>query len=163
MAIPCWFIDGPCRRVDCSGKFKGSSVHWVCVLAHLVTHLCSHSWQKLASSRAREAIPSHHPVWRRLGSRHRSWLFLSCVPVCHHTRRLWLTTSSYLYTVWMFDLLPKSYYDLESPVVWWHVLAQFLVVDFLTYLSHRIVRGDNFLASHARSIRCWCWLLMFDV
>lgn len=40
----------------------------------------------------------------------------------------------------MFKLMPDSYYDVESPVVWWNVLAQFLVVDFFTYLNHRIVR-----------------------
>jgi len=47
----------------------------------------------------------------------------------------------YLCLTWMFDIMPASYYDLETPVNWWNVLLQFLVVDFLTYLTHRIEHG----------------------
>lgn len=44
----------------------------------------------------------------------------------------------YLCAVWMFKLLPDSYYDLTAGVNWLHVLYQFLVVDFWTYVDHLI-------------------------
>lgn len=45
-------------------------------------------------------------------------------------------TLMYLTVVWMFRILPESYFDLESRVSWPNVLAQFLVVDFFIYLAH---------------------------
>lgn len=44
----------------------------------------------------------------------------------------------YLISIWMLNLLPVTYYDTEARVNWLNVLFQFLVVDFLTYLSHII-------------------------
>lgn len=35
--------------------------------------------------------------------------------------------------------MPDSYYDINAPVSWWNVLAQFLVVDFFVYINHRLV------------------------
>jgi sterol desaturase/sphingolipid hydroxylase (fatty acid hydroxylase superfamily) len=44
----------------------------------------------------------------------------------------------YLAFVWMFKLLPSSYYDYEAPVNWLHVFAQFVVVDGFIYAMHRL-------------------------
>merc|ERR1711991_652820 len=44
----------------------------------------------------------------------------------------------YLSFVWLFDLLPESYYDLSGPVQWRLVALQFVVVDYFTYLAHRL-------------------------
>jgi len=42
----------------------------------------------------------------------------------------------YLSLTWMFSLMPESYYDIESPCNFFHVLVQLLVVDFFTYVFH---------------------------
>ncbi|MDP2434381.1 MAG: sterol desaturase family protein [archaeon] len=49
-----------------------------------------------------------------------------------------LLVFGYLSSAWMLRLLPSSYYDLETPAAWYKVLAQFLVVDFFTFVDHRI-------------------------
>lgn len=49
-----------------------------------------------------------------------------------------LMVFGYLTSVWMFGILPPTYYDTEAPLVWWHVLAQFIVVDIATTLCHLI-------------------------
>lgn len=49
-----------------------------------------------------------------------------------------LLVFGYLAFVWMFRLLPASYYDLSGSVVWLHVLLQFVVVDALIYAMHRL-------------------------
>lgn len=86
-----------------------------------------------------KANTCYHTVRGRVGACYRPWFLLTCFWVLHLGHFL-VNSLSYLCFVWMLDLLPQSYYDLESPVVWWHVLAQFVVVDFLTYINHRIVR-----------------------
>jgi sterol desaturase/sphingolipid hydroxylase (fatty acid hydroxylase superfamily) len=40
--------------------------------------------------------------------------------------------------VWMFQLLPPSYYDLEGGVNGFQLLLQFLVTDLFTYMMHRL-------------------------
>lgn len=40
--------------------------------------------------------------------------------------------------MWVFGWFPSSYYDLEGRINWFQVLLQFAVVDFFTYLMHRI-------------------------
>ena len=42
----------------------------------------------------------------------------------------------YLCSVWMFRLMPQSYYNLTEPLRWQNVAAQFVVVDFFIYLMH---------------------------
>jgi len=49
-----------------------------------------------------------------------------------------LMVFGYLTGVWMLGLLPSSYYDRTQPIKWLQVLLQFLVVDFWTYVSHRL-------------------------
>jgi sterol desaturase/sphingolipid hydroxylase (fatty acid hydroxylase superfamily) len=56
---------------------------------------------------------------------------------------------SYLSFVWMFRLLPAAYYDYDAPLQWWHVAAQFLVVDVLTTASHLL--EHNWAALYIRS------------
>lgn len=56
---------------------------------------------------------------------------------------------SYLSFVWMFRLLPAAYYEYEAPLQWWHVVAQFLVVDVLTTASHLL--EHNWAALYIRS------------
>jgi sterol desaturase/sphingolipid hydroxylase (fatty acid hydroxylase superfamily) len=46
--------------------------------------------------------------------------------------------SGYLAVVWMFQLLPSSYYDLEGGVSVVQVVLQFLVTDLFTYGMHRL-------------------------
>ncbi len=60
--------------------------------------------------------------------------------LAHHVSapESFLLVFGYLSFVWMFQLLPASYYDLSGPVSLWQLLLQFLVVDFFTYLMHRI-------------------------
>ena len=47
-----------------------------------------------------------------------------------------LMVFGYLTSVWMLRLLPAAYYDTASPLVWWHVAAQFVVVDIFTTAAH---------------------------
>lgn len=42
----------------------------------------------------------------------------------------------YLSLTWLAGLQPASYYDMTAPLNWSHVLVQFLVVDFFTYVDH---------------------------
>lgn len=49
-----------------------------------------------------------------------------------------LMVMGYLALVWMFRILPESYYNLDAPVDWWHVFLQFVIVDFFTYVDHLI-------------------------
>jgi len=55
----------------------------------------------------------------------------------------------YLTFVWMWKILPPSYYDLNSPVNWFYVLVQFLVVDIFTFMDHLI--EHNWPALYKRS------------
>jgi len=47
-----------------------------------------------------------------------------------------VTLIMFLSVCWMFKLLPASYYSFVGGISWLHVLYQFLVVDFMTYLMH---------------------------
>jgi sterol desaturase/sphingolipid hydroxylase (fatty acid hydroxylase superfamily) len=60
-----------------------------------------------------------------------------------------LMVFGYLSFVWMFGLLPRAYYDFDAPLVWWHVPAQFVVVDVFTTLSHLV--EHNWVALYKRS------------
>ena len=126
---------------------------WLCqILDRTLSFLCLCSSEKPLALGTRKTTTSHYLVLRRDGTRCCSRFFLSCVQVSARViegeglsetggaEDFLLTVASYLCSVWMFKLMPDSYYDVESPVVWWNVLAQFLVVDFFTYLNHRIVR-----------------------
>jgi sterol desaturase/sphingolipid hydroxylase (fatty acid hydroxylase superfamily) len=55
---------------------------------------------------------------------------------------------AYLSFVWMLSLLPASYYD-AGPLVWWHVAAQFVVVDIFTTIAHLV--EHNWVALYIRS------------
>jgi sterol desaturase/sphingolipid hydroxylase (fatty acid hydroxylase superfamily) len=57
---------------------------------------------------------------------------------------------SYLAFVWMFRLLPAAYYD-GGALVWWHVAAQFVVVDVFTTLAHLL--EHNWVALYKRSLK----------
>jgi len=56
---------------------------------------------------------------------------------------------AYLSLTWMFSIMPASYYDLDASVNWLHVLIQFLVVDFWTFVDHLI--EHNLPALYKRS------------
>eukprot|EP01125_Pyxidicula_operculata_P009479 TRINITY_DN3120_c0_g1_i3.p1 TRINITY_DN3120_c0_g1~~TRINITY_DN3120_c0_g1_i3.p1 ORF type:complete len:178 (-),score=12.32 TRINITY_DN3120_c0_g1_i3:268-801(-) len=49
----------------------------------------------------------------------------------------------------MFKILPDSYYDVNAPVNWLHVFAQFVVVDFFTFVDHLI--EHNWVAFYQKS------------
>jgi sterol desaturase/sphingolipid hydroxylase (fatty acid hydroxylase superfamily) len=49
-----------------------------------------------------------------------------------------LLVFGYLSFVWMFRLLPNSYYDLSGSISLWQLLLQFLVTDLFTYCMHRL-------------------------
>lgn len=49
-----------------------------------------------------------------------------------------LLVFGYLSFVWIFKLLPSSYYDLNGNIVWFHVFLQFITVDALIYGMHRV-------------------------
>eukprot|EP00007_Cunea_sp_BSH-02190019_P006558 CAMPEP_0174243998 /NCGR_PEP_ID=MMETSP0417-20130205/33616_1 /TAXON_ID=242541 /ORGANISM="Mayorella sp, Strain BSH-02190019" /LENGTH=283 /DNA_ID=CAMNT_0015323613 /DNA_START=6 /DNA_END=857 /DNA_ORIENTATION=- len=72
-------------------------------------------------------------------------------------------TFAYLCSVWMFRLMPASYFDLESPLNWWHVLAQMLVVDTCTFLMHLVehVVPRIYIPSH-KPHHVWINPKMFD-
>jgi lathosterol oxidase len=60
-----------------------------------------------------------------------------------------LMVFGYLTVTWMFRLNPASYYDVESPINWAHVIIQLLVVDFFTFVDHLI--EHNWPALYKRS------------
>lgn len=50
----------------------------------------------------------------------------------------YILLTTYLSSVWFFELLPNSYYDFESKTNWLDVLLQLIVVDFYGFIVHHI-------------------------
>ena len=67
-----------------------------------------------------------------------------------------LMTFGYLTTVWTLDMLPETYYDLDAPMSVFDVGVQFLIVDFFTYIMHRLEHAWTWYFRHShRSHHQW--------
>jgi farnesyl-diphosphate farnesyltransferase len=62
-----------------------------------------------------------------------------------------LMLTCYLSGTWLLRIMPNSYYDIETPVNWWHVLLQLLLTDFLMFLVHFLQHKNRTLWKIAHS------------